>query len=89
MVEDYPKHTYCMEKEGLHKVCKYSDPETWGEDGVLPSQNSWKGADKGLLRGESRTLGPWINQGIDRRKKGPYGAGHGHHLHSGERHAGD
>ena len=23
MVEDYPRHTYCMEKEGLHKVCKY------------------------------------------------------------------
>ena len=24
MAEDYPKHDYCMEKEGLDKVCKWS-----------------------------------------------------------------
>ena len=23
MAEDYPRHTYCMEKEGLDKVCAY------------------------------------------------------------------
>lgn len=23
MAEDYPRHTYCMEKEGLDKVCSY------------------------------------------------------------------
>ena len=24
MAEDYPKHDYVMEREGLHNVCKYA-----------------------------------------------------------------
>ena len=34
MVEDYPKHDYVMEREGLHIVCKYSV-----KDGVNVPEN--------------------------------------------------